>query len=508
MHDPLAARFADLVQIRRADQSSFGSGRIVGENLVLTARHVVSAVPDAAGTVATVYRWPDLRARKVAPIAAKVVWSAAADEFGRHADLALLRLAPKGKAVTPELPLGFGICPPDATGAWTSGFPWLIPEAEQALDGAAEGVLPGGIDEFNLPGKCFAVKQSEPTLSFEAAIGIGRADEAAQDAASRWCGLSGGAAVIGDRIVGVMRSQDKWFDAGTVLSAASLAAVAKDRAFIDLLPDALRPPWPLAAPRAPLLPLPVEVQGLSFVLETLDRTIELGLLAEAIKAHRPGAALEIVLYAQSDDLPEKFFLAACEGGPLSKALNHDLPPLEIIWPDGAANAQAIAADLAQRAGRALDQYGVGDWTALQALLANANPAPWMYLMLPPRLTAADADALAGWRGCWAGAAAERRDLCGYLLSFGAEARHWRMLESARKRKLAGLQRVPDIALQPVALADLVAWPNNLRSQRHKKPELKPYIALAEQLVPQIRVRNWVRFQPYDLQRVMTGAAGI
>lgn len=513
MEELSTTRFADLVQVRSADGRKFGSGRVVARNLVLTARHVVTEVdgdvlPPAG--VLGVYRWADLQAGNAVRFAASVAWQPPVDRYGRHPDVLLLELAAPAD-VEPELPLRFGQAPADPTPAWAAGFPWLLalPERSGTNASPVEGMLPGGIDEFNLPGHCFSSQAAAPTLSFKAAIAVGSPREPAHDTASRWCGLSGGVVVIGDCIVGVMRQQDRRFAPDQQLDAVPLASFAADAALQRLLPNAGPPPWPVAAPRPAREPPPRAVQELSDVLHTLDRMTELGRVDGLLKQPADQSAQEVVLHARDGDLPGKFFLAACEG-PLRRLAGQELPPLECNWPTHVCGADEIEADLALQLGRQLilGDYSVRRFKELEPELQTTDPVPWVLLRLPPTLDAADADVLERWRMSWSEVAAARRDRCGYFLSFEGSASAWQIVRQVLDRPLRGVAQHAPLVLQTVRLKDLEGWPNFLAVLARKDPTKKRYTALAAQLLPHIQVRNWVRFQPYDLQRVMIGDGAI
>jgi hypothetical protein len=503
----LTARFADLVQVRCDRPSSFGSGRLVAPDIVLTARHVVGATggPLHPGPL-QVYRWTDLRAGLAEPIAATVAWEAPIDGRGRRADVVLLRLQ-GASVVTPELQLRFGRAPADPARAWVVGFPWLLalPERREAAGSSLDSaVLPGGIDEFNLPGTCFEAQAADARLAFKASVKVGTPREPAHDTASRWCGLSGGVVVIGDCVVGVMRRQDGRFAPDEELDVMPLHCLEADAGMHSLLPQAGAAPWPVATERAAHNPPPREVQELSAVLQTLDRMSELGRVGGLLKRPADGRAHEVVVHAQSADLPAMFFLAACEG-PLARLAGHPLPPWECSWPTDLAGADAIEAHIARQLGYLVDDFDVERFDGLVTALSEREVTPpWVHLGLPPSMSTPGADVLERWRRAWATVAKKRRDHCGYFLSFDGNATDWQTVRMVLARDMPGIAQEGPLVLQPVRLEELVAWPNRLASRARLDPTEQRYSRLAAQLVPHIQVRRWVRFQPFDLQRVMIG----
>jgi hypothetical protein len=510
VEDSLATRFADIVQVRCDQPNSFGSGRVIAEDLVLTARHVVGKTdgPLHPGPF-TVFRWTDLREGKVEPVSAAVAWEAPADNRGHRADVVVLRL--QGAApVKPVLQLRFGQAPANPTDAWVAGFPWLLALPERgtaAPSGMVNAVLPGGIDECNLPGTCYAAQLAEPVLAFKAARAVGSPREPAHDTASRWCGLSGGVVVIGEFMVGVMRRQDGRFAPDTELDAVPLAFLATDPALQNLLPATCVPHWPIAVPRQSMTQPPPEVQHLSEVLQTLDRVPELGRVAGSLKHMSSGSVLEVVVHAQTADLPDRFFRAACEG-PLATLVGLELPPWECEWPASAASANTIESLIAQQLGQLLGDYFATTFSELAETLKTADPAPWVHLKLAPTIDAAGADVIERWRKCWVAVAEARGDRCGYFLSFDGSASSWQAIRAVLQREIPGVVQDAPVVLQPVKLEDLLIWPNKLAALAKRSPAYKNYSALASLLVPHIQSRGWVRFQPYDLQRVMVGDKAI
>jgi Trypsin-like peptidase domain len=223
--------FADVVRIRgdRGDPpdplgrsgTSFGSGRLIGRNLVLTSRHVLEDESGAAlgnqGWEVRLLRdrvdgeWPG------EPIPAQVIWR------GRdNLDLALLELAPTGDpspAYSPNerirLRLGRFDSVMDLDQAWVAGFPWAAREQANVAK------------EYGTPVK---LRKSEVGSLYTLTVSTQNAPPAGED----WRGFSGACVVLKQRdtiwLIGSIREVPKGFGPG-MLRVASIEQAWEDADF-------------------------------------------------------------------------------------------------------------------------------------------------------------------------------------------------------------------------------------------------------------------------------------
>ena len=223
--------FADVARIRidlskpsdrpGADRVSFGSGRLIGHNLVLTARHVLE---DESGAVFPEQGWEVRLLRDLVdgewhdkPISARVVWR------GRDKlDLALLELAPKGDpgpAYSPNegirLRLGRYDSVMDLDQVWVAGFPW------------AARVTADVAKEYGTPAK---LRKAEKGKLYALTVSTENAPPAGED----WRGLSGACVVLKQRdtiwLLGAVQQVPRGFGP-EMLNVASIEQAWEDRDF-------------------------------------------------------------------------------------------------------------------------------------------------------------------------------------------------------------------------------------------------------------------------------------
>lgn len=395
--DELQWRLADLVQVLSPD--GFGSGRVVGRNLVLTARHVVGPLDAELPTTAIlVTRYVALIRQANERIPAHVVWAPPRRADGRWPDIVLLQLEPPAGmgAIEPELSLVFAECPAKASPGWAVGFPWRV-TADVATAGGGRVVgIEGGLAECNINGSCAAFSRSPPTLHFVTDLQLGRRGEADEQTAERWAGASGSVVVVDGRIVGVLEKIDATQVPNNQITVTPVFDHA-DARWRDFLP----PPLSIAeaAKSAPATAREDGLATLSAFLYTLDRTDQLGLV-DLDLATADDRALEILVAAHPDDLCHEFWkslwcLTIRPGGPT---------PVPVSWPGAGIPTSRRPQFLVNEVAKKLDPEGPRP-TSLDALvgtLSVAKQPPWVCVQLPEMLSDADLALLAAWRSAWSG----------------------------------------------------------------------------------------------------------
>jgi hypothetical protein len=208
--------------ISKNDAISFGSGRLIGRNLVLTARHVLETksgarLPDKGWDVRLLGDrlrdgWPG------APIPAKVVWRG-----NSSIDLALLELEDGDHSPCNVIHLRLGRYDgtADLTNVWLAGFPRA---AREQRDVAKEYGAPARLRRSDLGGL------------YQLAIDAANAPRVDDD----WSGCSGAAVIFRRRdvvwILGAVQQVPRAFGLGA-LQVAPISAAMGDREFGRLIAE-------------------------------------------------------------------------------------------------------------------------------------------------------------------------------------------------------------------------------------------------------------------------------
>ena len=206
--------------IREQGLTSFGSGRLIGRNLVVTARHVLEStsgikLPDEGWEVRLLGdridgRWDG------PPIAARVVWRG----HGSH-DLALLELQQVDRQPDNRLKIRFGKyhSPMDLDGVWIAGFP----QAARIERNVAK--------EYSAPAR---LRKADTGPLYRLTIATANAPKEGED----WSGCSGSSVVLcqGERLwlLGVVQHVPTAFGAGS-LEVASVESALSDAAFESII---------------------------------------------------------------------------------------------------------------------------------------------------------------------------------------------------------------------------------------------------------------------------------
>jgi WD40 repeat protein len=216
----LTAEDRSRLRIPRNDATFFGSGRLIGHNLVLTARHVVES---EQGTPLPRSGW-EIRllgdqvhgAWTGEPISAEVVWR------GRdQVDLALLELDGVDRHPSERIRLRFGKYDSvmDLDNVWVSGFPM------------AARTDPNVAKEYSAPA---TLRKMDLGPLYRLTVAAANAPDDGRD----WSGCSGGSVILSQAddawLLGVVQQVPKTFGAGAV-DVAPLEPALADPDFITII---------------------------------------------------------------------------------------------------------------------------------------------------------------------------------------------------------------------------------------------------------------------------------
>jgi hypothetical protein len=194
--------------------TSFGSGRLIGRNLVLTARHVLEsktgiALPNEGWEVRLLGDQVNGGWDGKPPIAAKVVWRGQGPS-----DLALLELQRVERDPDKRIQLRFGKynLPMDLAGVWIAGFP----QAARIKRDVAK--------EYSAPAK---LRKADAGQLYRLTIAVANAPKEGED----WSGCSGGSVILHRNgivwLLGVVQQVPTAFGAGSLEVAPIKAAWAE-----------------------------------------------------------------------------------------------------------------------------------------------------------------------------------------------------------------------------------------------------------------------------------------
>jgi hypothetical protein len=210
---PHSEKAADAVQVRHATlHGIFGSGRLVGPDLVLTARHVLTRQGEPPKEGWRIAVWSEVGLSGQGFLAAEVAWCDATAE----PDIALLRLLPRdGRQREPRLcPMWGRITSGLPEKAWAVGFP--------AVSAAAR--FPSDRPDYLLHGLVQLPTARLPAYRFKATFALDAADRSR--ASDLWRGMSGAAVFVGRTLIGVMQEVPKDWMPGEYLDVAAISGVA------------------------------------------------------------------------------------------------------------------------------------------------------------------------------------------------------------------------------------------------------------------------------------------
>jgi hypothetical protein len=449
----------DAVQVFATIDSkpNFGSGRIVGENLVLTARHVVASLDSKVpGVGISVLHFSESIVRNGAEaIPAELAWEPPPGPDGRWPDVVVLRLKPPPDAgpILPKLPLGFAECPgapPQC--AWAVAFPWCdTPEAAAAR--ARNG---GGPNANSIPGTCHAKTWKPPKLHFASQFFfLGRPDEAGATTASRWAGASGGVVVVEGRIVGVFEKIDRTEMPHNQITVVPVFGHADDAW------ERLGLSKPLSLHELPIptgfgvhVPVSDDRKPLVDHLYTLNRHEQMTSV-ETVILESSTEATEVLVTGSLADICEEFWktfwwrqLNRCER----------TRPLPLYWPGLSVSADQRLSLLASGAMKIISSKKSPRLQDLVAELHATPLAPWICLHLPPTMRDADYALLTQWRNAWASVRRGSDESFGYFLLRMSEA------HAAEDLKGLGKPNLAHVKLGPVEPHDLYRWDSVLQNQ--------------------------------------------
>jgi hypothetical protein len=207
----LSKQDCSCLGISEREGTFFGSGRLIGRNLVLTARHVLESERGIAlpsdGWEVRLLRDQVNGNRAGEPVPAKVVWRSQAP-----LDLALLQLS--GVERSPKIQLRFGqynSVMKDLDGVWIAGFPRAAREKKDVAK------------EYSAPAK---IRKADKGSLYWLTIASANAPKDGVD----WSGCSGANVLIrrGDDVwlLGVVQQLPKAFGATSLQVAPIVAALA------------------------------------------------------------------------------------------------------------------------------------------------------------------------------------------------------------------------------------------------------------------------------------------
>lgn len=446
-----------------------GTGHVVAENLVLTARHTITPKGGAPGT-AKVYPWHPNEPGHLMEIAATVAWAPP----GSAPDAAMLRLAPPaGQRVVPARPIRFGDCPAAGTlPADTAGFP-VLDKAAVRFD-----------DRLVLfPGTAWKADQAAADGSFS--LGFTSERELAGEP-SGWKGLSGAALFCGDLLVGVFREFPTAFNARRELAVESIERLLRDATFAGLIGWQAGAPLPRAAPPPPppvVLPPKADLPALAAFLYTLNRNDELNLARFAIEDAAGQYPVEILVSGKPDDLCDQFVQKLAEEAWIAPL------PQRIVWPGPAMVAKYGERQLADHAASRLGIGKAQTFVQLRVQLLAAPAAPWLWLDLPEQIGAHDLVVLEQWRAAWAGLARGDGKGFGWVLSWSAAGPPPPALDLPPR---PGLQQVA-ARLGPITRAEIERWHLSLQDMVQRRArsgsQPPPWPMLARQAVSRLAVKD-------------------
>jgi hypothetical protein len=308
--DPTEFAFADCVQISAPAPGGFGSGRVVGRNLVLTARHVVGALDQPIDKRAEikVFPYPALRRGDATGIKAQLAWEPERRDDSTYPDIVLLELLmAAGDAIEPTSRLDIARCPAEAATSYARGFPRLVPKDDRGATGNRSTEIAGGRPATNLPGRCWMFQATPPSLLFQSDMTLGVPGEEAKKTAERWSAASGSAVVVEGAIVGVIEKVSAQLMPNDQLIATPIADHADDRLRI-LLGCAAELPVAGAKLAVTTTAPRDDVRELAAYLYTLDRDDEIRAVELEVESGSAGA-IEILVRGHPDDLCVEFWKA-------------------------------------------------------------------------------------------------------------------------------------------------------------------------------------------------------
>lgn len=465
---PVADLAVDIVGVIGDATGQGGTGHVVAENLVLTARHTITPKGGAPGS-AKVYPWRPTMPGHLVEIPATVAWAPA----GAAPDAVLLRLAPRaGQRVVPARAIRFGHCPQAGTlPADAAGFP-VLDRAAVRFDDQLE----------KFPGTAWTASQAASDGSFS----LGFTSVRIVGDPKYWKGLSGAALFSGDLLVGVFREFPTAFDARRELVVESIERLLRDAAFRALvgwpagaaLPRAAAPPSPEA-----VLPRKHELPKLAAYLYTLNRNDELNVARFAIRRAAGQCPVEILVSGKPDDLCDQFVLKLAEEAWIAPL------PERIQWPGREMIAQGGEWQLADHASSRLGLGVAEDFKQLRELLQVAPLPPWLWLDLPEQVGAHDLVLLHQWRSAWAGLARADGKGFGWVLSWSGKTAPPATLDLTTQPGL----RQAVARLGPITRAEVEKWDLSLQAlvQRRARPGIDPppWPMLARQAVGRLAMKD-------------------
>ncbi len=459
----------DIVGVIGDATGQGGTGHVVAENLVLTARHTIAPKGQAPGS-AKIYPWRPNQPGHLVEIAAAVAWAPAT----AAPDAALLRLTPPaGQRVMPARPIRFGDCPQAGTlAADTAGFPVLDRAAVRFDDRLV--LFPGT-----------AWKADQAALDGSFSLGFTSERELAGDPAG-WKGLSGAALFCGDLLVGVFREFPTAFNARRELAVESIERLLRDAAFCGLVGWTVGAPLPRALPPPPppvALPPKHDLPALAAYLYTLNRNDELNVARFAIRKAAGQCPVEILVSGKPDDLCDQFVLKLAEEAWIAPL------PERMEWPGRAMIADGGEWQLADHASSRLGLGGAEDFRQLRALLQTSPLPPWLWLDLPVEIDAHDLVLLEQWRSAWSGLARADGKGFGWVLSWSGKAAPPPTLVLPPQPGL----RQAVARLGPITRAEVEKWDLSLQAlvQRRARAGIQapPWPMLARQAVSRLDVKD-------------------
>lgn len=432
-----------------------GTGHVVAENLVLTARHTLAPAGGAAGN-AKLYPWLPGRENHLAEIPATLVWAPA----GPSPDAALLRVAPASPhTLLPDRAIRFGQCAEEPVRARAMGFPRLDRDVVR-FDDKLE----------NFPGNAFKATQQSAGGAWTITFG---SDRELAGEPEGWKGLSGAALFCGELLVGVFQQFPTAFNARRELFVEPVATLLADAAVGPMLGIGRDAVLQLARPEPPPQPAPLPgkppLSDLAAMLFSLDRTDEADLAQNAMDVVGGAAPLELLVSGRPDDLHEEFVRRLAEDA------WHQAMPARISWPGGANLRQFPDLTLARNAAAALGEERAAGIAQLRAILAKQPLPPWLWLDLPGRLLDdLEAGLLARFRAGLAGLSRADGRPFGWVLSWcgaGPVPDALKLPQSADMPPLsgdAGLRQI-EVPLSAFPRSALTIWPTELdRRARARK----------------------------------------